>query len=376
MTPEKVIDTRKACDAGAAPTDEWQAEAPWRFSQKPSFDKSANAHGDAQGDPIEFPAPANLYLDAELKSLKSRALAYLKAGVPIHFRGRAGMGKTTLAMHLAQDLSRPVVFLTGDHGLDSKDLFGREIGQDSRSVHDQYVNRVKRTESSTRILWHDGILTRAMIEGQTLIYDEFTRTPPETNNALLAALEERLIVIPNPLRGTRVVKAHSEFRAIFTSNPDEYAGVKSAPDALLDRMITFDMSGAAPDTEAGIVATRTGIGLTDARMIVQILRSVREEIPGDNPPSLRTAVIIGRIVRLLDVPASARSETFVQICLDALEARAPSRTGAIERERYVARLRAQIVAVLANRSSRTDLSAKGLPSSKPHNAVITKEACR
>ena len=39
-----------------------------------------------------------------LKELTQRSMMYLEAGFPIHFRGPAGTGKTTLALHVAAQL--------------------------------------------------------------------------------------------------------------------------------------------------------------------------------------------------------------------------------------------------------------------------------
>ncbi|MFN8468291.1 MAG: hypothetical protein U0X20_22225 [Caldilineaceae bacterium] len=41
-------------------------------------------------------------------ALTERALAYIVAGYPVHFRGPAGAGKTTLALHVASQLDAPL----------------------------------------------------------------------------------------------------------------------------------------------------------------------------------------------------------------------------------------------------------------------------
>ena len=49
-----------------------------------------------------------------VRDISQRALGYLHAGFPIHFRGPAGTGKTTLALHVAAQLARPVMLISGD----------------------------------------------------------------------------------------------------------------------------------------------------------------------------------------------------------------------------------------------------------------------
>lgn len=303
---------------------------------------AAPASGSAEG------THPDLFEDREIASLRSRAHAYLALGIPVHFRGRAGMGKTTLAMRVAHEIGRPVTVVTGDHALASADLLGREVGHETRRLRDRYVQSVLRSEEQSRALWVDGVLLTAMAGGHTLVYDEFTRSPPETNNVLLAALEERVVHVTSPLREERVVRAHPEFRAIFTSNPDEYTGVRAAPDALFDRMVSVDVSLCGPETEAGIVAFRTGVAPGQARVIVGLLRAVREAIPGGNPPSIRTAIMIGRIVAALGIESAGRDERFVQICLDVLESRCPNGPDPDAHGTCLERVRAEIL-----RASRT-----------------------
>jgi len=72
----------------------------------------------------------------EVKGISERALAYIKAGFPVHFRGGSGTGKTTLAMHVASKVGRPVVMIHGDEEFSSSDLIGGEYGYRIRKVVD------------------------------------------------------------------------------------------------------------------------------------------------------------------------------------------------------------------------------------------------
>jgi AAA+ superfamily predicted ATPase len=63
-----------------------------------------------------------------------------------------------------------------------------------------------------------------MLEGHTVVYDEFTRARADAKKALLSALEERILILSNPARTQRRVRADPVFRAILTSNREEYAG--------------------------------------------------------------------------------------------------------------------------------------------------------
>ncbi len=290
----------------------------------------------------------DLFLDDETLSLHSRAAAYMTAGAPVHFRGPAGAGKTTLALHVAASLGRPVVMATGDSRMTSADLLGREIGVTASSTEDRYVQRVRKSETSTRADWVDGPLTEAMEKGWTLVYDEFTRAPAEANNALLSALEERVLILSSPVRRQRYVRAHPEFRAILTSNPEEYAGVSAAPDALLDRMVTFEIGWRGPVAERRVVARRTGLSEADAAVVVSLAAAAREDATdtfrAQGAASLRTALLIGGLTAALGARAHPADASFVQICLDVLEARAPRGLTEAERAAQRAALRGRIFA--------------------------------
>ncbi|MEM1264660.1 MAG: AAA family ATPase [Pseudomonadota bacterium] len=284
--------------------------------------------GASPSDPSEreiedgaLPARADLYLEGELHSIVSRAMVYLRAGLAVHFRGPAGVGKTTLALRIADLMQNGHLLVTGDDALTSGDLVGRELGYATRAVHDTYIHSVRRTETETRSAWVDSVLTRAMVEGRTLVYDEFTRASAAANNALLTALEERVLVISNPARGARHVIAHPEFRVIFTSNPLEYAGTNRAPDALLDRMITFDLIELSAETEAQMLIRRTGLEADHARQIVALLRQLKCRSEAGGGGSLRPGMMIARILRSERIAPDPTDGRFVQVCLDILGSR-------------------------------------------------------
>ncbi len=335
-------------------------------------ESSAALAGDAR-----WLAPRDdLFRDAAIASIESRALAYLRAGVPVHFRGPAGVGKTTLALQLAAQLERPTVTISGDGWFTGANLVGEVAGERTKKVHDRFIHNVTKTESDTRKVWEDRGLTVAMEAGYTLVYDEFTRSPPEANNPLLAALEERVLALSAPGRARRVIEAHPEFRAIFTSNPAEYAAVKAPQDALLDRMITFDLGYFEAETEIGVVAARSGLPLERCRPIVALVRALRarpaETVPAADgavpaAPSMRTAILIARVAAALGAEPSCADERFVQLCFDALESRAPAdRPGvaageaqADARSRYYDRLRAALRETCPARAPRTASQPKG-----------------
>jgi gas vesicle protein GvpN len=279
-------------------------------------------------------SPRQFVSTESTKQIVRRALRYLQSGFAVHLRGAAGTGKTTLAMHLAGLLARPMVLIYGDEDLNSSQLVGSVAGYTRKKVIDNYIHSVLKVEDDLKHSWMDSRLTLAAREGFTLIYDEFNRSRPEVNNVLLSVLEEKLIVLPPDSSQSEYVRVHPQFRALFTSNPEEYAGVHPAQDALLDRMITIDVGEPDLDTERQILIERVGLERTDALKIISLIRSFRHAIAQEDShgsTSLRVCLMIGRICREHDIPVSGGDRNFRDLCFDVLL----SRAGASERSPMV-----------------------------------------
>jgi gas vesicle protein GvpN len=259
-------------------------------------------------------------LTPDVQKLVSRATAYLAAGYPVHFCGPAGTGKTTLALHVAATRGRSVILMHGDDEFTSSDLIGNDYGYHRSKVIDNFIHSVVRTEESMSTLWADNRLTLACRNGDTLIYDEFTRSRPEANNALLSVLEERLLTLPKRRpSGDGYLEVHPEFRAIFTSNPEEYAGIHRTQDALMDRLITIRVDYYDRNTEVQITTAKSGAPVEKAAVIVDIVRSLRGTDPAKHGPSLRASIMIARVAVQQKALERWDDPIFLDICRDVLD---------------------------------------------------------
>lgn len=274
-----------------------------------------------QGNPWLGLAPSeNFFENEEIEGLIKRGQFYVRAGVPIHFQGPAGLGKTSLALAIADRLQRPVSVMTGNDWLDIDDMIGKEVGQSTTTVVDRYISRVRRSEQHVRYAWEHSILAEAMERGHTLVYDEFTRSSAKANGILLSVLEEGVLISTNQINQRTCLRAHPEFRIILTSNPHDYAGVNATPDALLDRMVTFSLGGYSIETRAGIVAARTGLPAEMATRIVGLLNDLFEPETATNA-SLRAGILIARVAALRLRSGPLSDVLLAQIAADVLNGR-------------------------------------------------------
>ena len=280
----------------------------------------------AQRPGVGAAPPAGFVETPFVKDLVGRTMVYLRDGLHVHLSGPAGSGKTTIALHVAQQLGRPVVLIHGDDQMGTADLVGKESGYKRSYVRDEYVHTVLKVEEEAKPLWVGKALTEACQKGCTVVYDEFTRSRPEANNVLLSVLEERVL----PLRGEHIA-VDPEFRIIFTSNPADYAGVHGAQDALLDRMVTILLSGFDQETEAGITQTHSGLRLVEVERVVALVRAFRDGGLKTSSASVRPAILISRILRVRGGHAQADGPIFVQTCRDVLLSQA-RRTGTTAQE--------------------------------------------
>ncbi|MBI2919101.1 MAG: gas vesicle protein GvpN [Chloroflexi bacterium] len=253
-----------------------------------------------------------------VRSLVDRALTYIAAGFPVHFRGTSGTGKTTLALHVASRIGRPVVMIHGDEEFSTSDLVGGEHGYRMTKVIDNFIHSVLKTEEDMSRRWMDNRLTVACRYGLTLVYDEFTRSRPEANNVLLSVLQEKMLDLPAAREGEGYLRVHPEFTAIFTSNPEEYAGVYRSQDALRDRMITLDLDQFDEETEVAITQAKSGIGRADAERIVRIVRGLRESGACEFAPTVRGCIMVARSLRVANGSIATANGLFRQLCLDIL----------------------------------------------------------
>ncbi len=233
-----------------------------------------------------------------VKGIKSRVKNWLLLKYPVHLIGPTGCGKTILALQVAKELGRPVVWINGDESITTTDLIGGYSQVETTSIRDKYIHNVFKDKDILKAEWVDNPLTLACKYGYTLVYNEFSRSKAAANNVLLSIFSEGVLELPTQFGEERYVKVHPNFRVIFTSNSLEYAGVHRAQDALLDRMAGIYMNYYDSETEAKIISQQAKIETKQAGVIANMLSRLREKLPEGNGLGTRAGVMVAQALRL------------------------------------------------------------------------------
>jgi gas vesicle protein GvpN len=183
-----------------------------------------------------------------------------------------------------------------------------------------------------KIEWVDNPLSLACKYGYTLIYNEFSRTKPASNNILLSVFEEGILELPTKFGEDRYIKVHPDFKAILTSNSIEYAGIHRPQDALLDRMVGIYADYYGYETEVRIVVEHTGITLDKAEKIVNVVRSIRDKLPDAQKPGTRACIMIAKGMASLN---DHQNIDFKQLCIDVIASKTSSPADMEEKKKLV-----------------------------------------
>jgi MoxR-like ATPase len=210
-----------------------------------------------------------------------KALMAANAGKHVLFEGAVGVGKTILAVALANHFKRGFYRVDGDERYTEHKLVG---WFDPSTV----IPKGYSWES-----FISGPLVQAMTEGAFLFINELNRMPEGTQNVLLPAMDEGHIIVPKI--GT--INAKPGFLVIATQNPEDYVGTSRISEALMDRFVWIPLQYQSPEEEAKIVQKETGFDNEDIILTaVDIARKTRDNTDIRRGASIRGAIDLTALI--------------------------------------------------------------------------------
>jgi len=215
-----------------------------------------------------------------------KGLAAKLANRHILLEGDVGVGKTTLAHAIASYFTQNLERVDGDERYSSSKLVGHfdpPMVIEKGYSWDSFVT---------------GPLTKAMQQGSILFLNELNRMPEGTQNVLLGAMDEGIIIIPK----LGDVVAKEGFFIISAMNPAELVATTPLSEALRDRFVWIRLQYQPEEEEENIVRVRTGIKDDKIiKMAVRIVRQTRDWPDLRRGSSIRGAIDLASIIRFLEV---------------------------------------------------------------------------
>ncbi len=221
----------------------------------------------------KHPAPCNKAAVPEpfgILRRKAERLKALHAGrQPTLLSGPTGCGKTTLIEWLVAHLDLPGhEVVIGSREMLPADLVGRwHLGAGGSD-------------------WRDNALTRAVVEGRVLYFDEIGEVGEDVQKVLFPLLDHRRELIINAKEGVKI-KAHPDFWFVGSFNPPA-----RLPAHFRQRCRFLPVGYLPADEEKALLVARVGIAGDAAEFLVRLAEITRTRLQGTITEGASTRLLL------------------------------------------------------------------------------------
>lgn len=221
----------------------------------PSIDAMINQTDPAQ----ETVAPVVNEIISSFNPLHIKVLeSSIQNATPALLIGHTGLGKTTLIKELAKKHNKNLVRISVHSGVTADEILGKWLAINGSTV------------------WEDGILVKAMKNGDWVVFDEINACPADVMFAMHALLDDEKIVTLLEKNG-EIVRPLDSFRFFATMNPPEdYAGTKEMNMAFMSRFNAVLFIEPFARAEEIKILERRGLPRVVSEKLVDLANTLRE----------------------------------------------------------------------------------------------------
>ncbi|KAJ7963223.1 Midasin [Quillaja saponaria] len=185
------------------------------------------------------------------------ARAILIKRYPVLLQGPTSSGKTSLVQYLAGITGHEFVRINNHEHTDLQEYLGSYI-----------------TDVSGKLVFHEGVLVRAVRNGYWIVLDELNLAPSDVLEALNRLLDDNRELFVPELQVT--IRAHPDFMLFATQNPPTlYGGRKMLSRAFRNRFVEIYV-GEIPENELStILEKRCEIPESYAKKMVEVMKELQ-----------------------------------------------------------------------------------------------------
>lgn len=188
--------------------------------------------------------------------LKNLARAIFIGRYPVLLQGPTSSGKTSLVWYLAAITGHEFVRINNHEHTDLQEYLGSYI-----------------TDASGKLVFHEGVLVKAVRKGQWIVLDELNLAPSDVLEALNRLLDDNRELFVPELQET--IHAHPDFMLFATQNPPGvYAGRKMLSRAFRNRFVEIHVDEIPQEELSTILEQRCKVPGSYAKKMVDVMKEL------------------------------------------------------------------------------------------------------